>query len=481
MSSRGVCSRHGSGYVIVIIVVALTVLMAVGLSTLRFISSGYGYARHGIRIDQAQYAAEAGIAYTLAELATNNSYAGVTSPYTVYSGVNGSATVTTQVQNGASDTKKITATGLVYAQPIAVPSPIVSRRVVEVQIEKDNTVGLADTKIFAGYGGVKLVFTGNVMKSIYSLGSVDVGSAQVGSDAHPVKVWAANRGCGTSTTYPQQCAAGTNPVTIDALGAIYGTVCARHQTGWQNIYTGTVNPGLGLIPNCVPTLYDMPTFDKAAFTATKTIAVTPADAGCVTGIPFFRPAISARTWSAGTRINGTFNHTEVLDCSITIAGDVYIRGDFTMKNVYQLNLIVPEAVGCTPPTIVVNGIVDFSTRTNVVVNSCGTGLRIISFASSNSTCANSDTCAAITNQQLYNTKNIETVGCGGSGFNPTLPGTLLWSYFGKVSIKFGCNANGVIGQAIEVGGFGLINDTSYALSEVSSQSRYVPVSWKIVY
>lgn len=253
-----------------------------------------------------------------------------------------------------------------------------------------------------------------------------------------------NIACGSGANYPQPCGSSSQPITITGSSSIRGTVCARDQVTKTSIFL--LAPGRGFIDGCEPPEVDLPTFDKAAFTASMTNGSAPGSAAsCNSGSTTL---VANRKYTSNVNVQ--------FWCDAWITGSTYITGNLTSSGYPSFR--VAESVGKVRPIIVVNGKISLS-GTSIVPNSYGTTPYFISFFSSDNNCSISDSCNSLTPEKLKQTlddfagHSSPIVLSSGNG-----RGASFYSYFGEIFITFNASPGAVGGQRIHIDGAGVAMD-----------------------
>lgn len=480
------------GYLLVLVMVTSLLLMAIAVALMSVSSAKYAKTATDGDASAAVYAAEAGISDTLNQLNLNPLFAGYTKKQFYSTANKGKAEYTTRITAGASGTLIVTSTSYLYASPSST-TDFMTRSVKAVLTQNLTPI---PENVLAGPGGLTMSggffpwagqITAMQKGSIYSRGKIQLNGSttNIGSTTDSAKVTAANIGCGTGASFPQQCASTDPPLVFGGstwwnpgLGKIYGTVCATDQPASANVLPGPT--GSGLIPNCVAPDYGMPYFNKAAFTSTKTIPVTAMVSQCGSGFGLPTPAV----WLPNTRIIGNVNLQGSFwgECVATLSDDLYIKGDLTIGSKTRIN--VSDTLGSRRPVIVVDGKVTISQEAaGIFANSSGSPVTIISFWSTDTACATSDSCTSINATNFYNTAvqgsstawySLGTraflIGNPGqfssTGVYPNLSGLVAYSYFGSTMYAMGGNGSirGIGGQEVVINPGGAFNYTGGSLS-----------------
>lgn len=291
--------------------------------------------------------------------------------------------------------------------------------------------------LMIGPGGLWSWFSNVKAEGMYSKGRLIL-EDQSKLNISSYRLDAANTGCGTRATFPVVCT-GQQPIeaTSFATSVTASPICAPGQTVMTHL--------TGYQAGCTLPNMNLPTFNKGNFTSSMTTTVN-SNVTCDD---------STYTIAHNTRINGNvlgdFCH------GLTLAGNAYITGNFTIRNNSELK--VANGV-TTPPIIVVNGrvTIDF---TQFRANSSGITPVIISFYSANtsgSNCSSSDTCVTIPNTELYDTINSSNHAISLTRY-PNVRGS-LYAYFGTASINFGRMTGALAGQRVIIDNNSDVNFTA---------------------
>lgn len=450
-------SNDQRGMVLITILVVGMIVTFVGLSLADLTISQYARTSENVYRANATLVAEAGIEETLHRLNADNSFTGFGSEQSFYDDEDrGRATYQTVVSDGPNGEKILESTGKTY-RPNS--EELVSTRSIQVTL-----VGTAAPvpSVVAGAGGLILGGAAKIYNSdVHVNGTISMaGSTQIGSNAKPADVSVAYANCPTGSnpgpTYPQVCTTG-QPIYIPDWNnsSIIGTVCATNQTQskfpesqWNNndpqIRAGT-SGGSGLVPGCIAEVKPMPTYDRAAHISrmTTTGSMSSNTYNCnnwISGAEF------KRTWPANLKLTGNVNIASA--CDLTITGDVYITGNFSVGG--GATIRVADSLGSTVPRIVVDGTVDLGGGGKVLENASGTSAQVISYKSAASC---SPSCTNVTGTDLKKSQEQQNVTVDGGG---TFAGLAVWAYWSKVKISGSGLVGSVTGQKIDMSGAGNI-------------------------
>lgn len=449
--------KNQHGIVLITILVVGIIITLVGVSLADLVIGQYTRTTENVYRTNATLVAEAGIEETLTTFNEDNDFGGITTEKTFYDDDRGKATYLTTITDGPNGEKFIDSTGKVYRPK---SGKLASTRNIRVSL-----VGTAAPvpSVVAGAGGLILGGSASINNSdVHVNGTISLvgGGSYIGSNARPANVHVANANCPTGSnpgpTYPRVCTSG-QPIYIPdwSNASIIGTTCATGQTQskfpesqWNSnppqIRGGTTG-GSGLVPGCVAPVLPMPTYDRAAHIArmTTTGSMSSNTYNCnnwVSGIEF------KRTWPANLRLDGNVNIAS--SCDLTITGDVYITGNFTLGGGAKIR--IADSLGTTIPRIVVDGTASLGSGASVIANSSGTSAQVISYKSA---AACSPNCTNVTGTDLYNSRNQQNVTIDGGG---SFPGLAVWAYWSKVKINGSGLVGAVTGQMIDMEGAGNI-------------------------
>lgn len=438
--------NNQSGMILVSVFLIVGALMIIGISLASYTMSQYTIANRKISSTNANMVAEAGIEQSMLQLNENDNFAGYPLTQEFFNTpTQGRGVFTTTVANAAaSNTKIITSTGIVYKYNQSA-NPISTRKV-QVTVVGTTSEGYS---VHSGPGGLILGGSANITNSdVFVGGTITMsGAARIGTNSQPLDVNVAYQSCPTGNnpgpTYPVVCTSG-QPISLQYSTFIYGNVCATGQTSYgpnpgRNILPG--NGGQGLMLGCVAPPVSPPTYDRAAHIA----AVTTTGAGnsntyVCNNSPF------TRTWPANLRLTG--NVTIGSSCDLTINGNVYITGNLTLNGAARIR--IANSLGTTRPMIIVDGNITVGGSAQIIANSSGTGAHFISFKT-NAAC--NPSCTTLTGTALKTSQSLETVNVGGAA---NLPGMILQSYWGKITLGGSGNLGAAAGQTIDLSGAGTI-------------------------
>lgn len=443
------------GVVLITVLIVGMIVTFVGLSLADVVINQHNVTNQNVYRANATLSAEAGIEKTLVALNEDSSFSGYNSEQEFYNedGIRG--TYITNVSSGAGNEKILTSTARTYRKHSSKP---MSERTVKVSL-----VGTAAPapSVYAGAGGLILGGSASINNSdVYVNGTISLtGNTHIGSATSPARVNVAYMTCpggnNPGPSYPQVCTTG-QPISIAdwSNSSIIGTVCATKQTQAKfpdspyNNNGPQIRGGItggGLIPGCVAPPLPMPTYDRAAHISRMSTSGNASDTtyDCSKWV---QTAGFVRTWPSNLRLNG--NVTAASSCDLTITGDVYITGNFTVDG--GATIRIADSLGTTVPKIVVDGTVNLGGGGRILTNASGTAAQIISYRS---TAACNPNCTNVTGTDLYNSQNQQNVTVNGGG---TYPGVGVWAYWSKATIAGSGLVGSVIGQKVDMSGAGNI-------------------------
>lgn len=419
------------------------ILTAIGISLAELAVTQYSHTKRSTYVANATLVAEAGIEQSIAQMNSDENFAGFSSDQQFFNSTDqGYGVYTSTVESGANgSTKTITSTGRVY-RTNSDTDPISTRKI-KVTIVGTESDGYS---VFTGPGGLLLSGSANITNSdVYVNGYINLsGAAKIGTYNQPVNVNVAHATCppgeSPGSSYPQVCGTG-DAITMSYSTNIYGTVCATGQTSTgpnNNIQTGV--SGQGLQAGCIAPLVSQPSYDRAGHKAAVTETVSASDnAYKCNGVK--KPSLPAN-------IKLTGNYSTGGSCTLTLNGNVYITGNLSLGGASKIK--VSDDLGQTRPVIMVDGTIDVGGSTQLIANNSGTGIQFISFKSSASCGAD---CTSLSGNELKNTQDLLTVDVGGAA---NLPGMVFQAYWGKVKIAGSGNVGAAVGQTVDLSGAGTV-------------------------
>lgn len=435
-----------SGAILIAIMIIMPFFLLIAAAYLQFAAIGYKIARSDQFRTHAQFAADAGIDYSIEQIHLAEAWGGTGGQIELHNDGNVKTTFEATVATPDPDNKIITATGRTFS-PANSSSPT-SDITINVVLKPVRT---GDYSIVSGVGGLEMKNSAWIANGqVYVNGKLSLkNSAHIGSAIIPVDVKVAHHNCpaggSPGPTYPRLCAAGEDgePIDIKNFARIYGNVRANNQTTG----TGMLNSGLCASTNLacdddypVPAL-SLPDYDRNAQKAAvpagdSTRNITGAAAGCGSG---------SRTWKNNTKITGNVTVGSVLlPCVVTVEGNVWITGNLTVRG----NSIIKVAEGLTePPVIMIDGSAGLSmknpTAGSFTSNSGLIGFRLITFGNSTG-----DPDAAISGTNLYNSQNqvtIEIDNVAAVGLQ-----TEFYARWSKIIVGDTVGVGAIAGQTVEL-------------------------------
>ena len=450
-------ANEENGLIMITVIAVVTAMLIVGVSLISATSGQYKITANNTYAANALLVSEAGVEQTLQQLNTNDSFTGYATEQTFFdNATQGKGVYKTTIAASPTDTnaKIITSTGKIYKYG---KTDVVKSRIIKVTAVGTQSQGYS---VHAGPGGLIMDGSARIINSdVYVNGTIKMaGAAQIGTDTKPSKVYAANNACPTTggASYPSLCT-GTQPIPIPDWSsvAIIGTVCATGQTqskfptspynnNLPQIRAGS-GGGTGLQPGCVAPQVSQPTYNRsaqiAAVTTTKASSDSSIDCKQYSPTQNFN-----RTWPANLKITGNMNVGS--SCNLIITGNVYITGNLVMGGAAKIT--VANSLGTTRPVVIVDGTINAGEAAQLIANSSGTGIELISFKS---TAACSPNCTSLSGSELKTSAGTTTVTIGGGS---SLPGMTFNSYWGKAVVTGAGNVGSVAGQTIDLSGAGTI-------------------------
>jgi hypothetical protein len=448
-----ILNQH-DGMLLVSVIIISGVLVIIGFSIANLSISQYAISNDKVYSANALMVTEAGIEQSIQEINSDEDFTGYATDQEFFNNASqGRGVFTTTIVNDPGDTnaKIITSVGRVYRYN--KPSQVISSKTSKVTIVGTGSTGYS---VHSGPGGLILGGSANITNSdVFVNGTITMnGASKIGTFAQPLSVNVANQACPTGNspgpTYPQVCTSG-QPISTAWSTAIYGTVCATHQTSNNypssnpagNILPGSTGEGLKL--GCTAPPVTPPSYDKASQVA----AVTTTTAGNNINYDCSRwknPGGFARTWPANIKLTGNVNWTS--SCDLTITGDAYITGNLNIGGSAKIK--VADSVGTDRPVVLVDGTITTGGSAQMIANSSGTGIHFISFKASASCNPN---CTTLSGNDLKTSQNQTTVNVGGAA---NLPGMIFQAYWGKIIIGGSGNIGSAIGQTVDLSGAGTV-------------------------
>ncbi|HIA92082.1 TPA: hypothetical protein EYO12_03130 [Candidatus Saccharibacteria bacterium] len=423
------------GFILPSIVVLITFLIVVAASFLQLASSSYSTAIADKTIVLAQLAADGGIDYSMNKISQDPTWLGTdgldadTDPDEIELHNDGTfrTTFTSQVYNPAVDEKYFEITGRSYRLS---DNSLQATRSFRVDL---SPVVFGDASIITGNGGLVMDNSSKVVAgSVFINGTLTMNnSSQIGLSVNPVSVEVAHFSCPNppDATYPQQCADGENgePITMNNSAHIYGDVRATNQTDGSGMSDG------GLVPNQTVADRELPPHERDTQIAAITTERSGNDASCTSNN-------GVEIWEANTKING--NVTVSKKCTVIIEGDIWITGDFTMRN--QGKIIVDDLVSTTPYIMIDGDDIDFMNSTEIIANNFDVGANIIGYYS---TAPCSPDCSNVTGPDFESSKDLETITINNS---LSAPNTLFYARWTKLTVFNSGSIGALVGQTIHL-------------------------------
>ena len=385
----------------------------------------------------AQLAADAGADYGIVNLNLDNNWTTTSGEVQLYSRNDVRATYEVNYVEDASDDSRgvLTTIGRVY-EPASDTTPR-DERTYEIDLRTIGGNG-GDFSIVTGVGGLFMENSATVADgSVLINGELDMqNTAQIGTASKPVAVEVAHANCPTSggSSFPEVCTSG-QPIDMRNSSHIYGQVCAKNQT--SNEGGRMTDPGLD--PACsgsssgAPTPQALPAHDRAAQIA----AVT----NTINGDYICNSNNAQWTLPANTRITGKMEIQK--KCEITILGDVWVEGEFIIKNSAQI--IVSDTLGTTRPDFMVDGPkAEFENSSKLVGNNQDTGMQFITYWSKASC---SPDCADVTGDDLYDSREEVTLLLKNSA---EAPQSILYARWTQAQLDNGGDIGAIIGQTVKL-------------------------------
>lgn len=400
-------------------------------------------ASHGNYMVDSQMAADAGLDWAMNKMNTTNGWTGSGGDITLLNDTtqNLKTTYNVTVLDGLDSTHKTLSVIANTYSPASSVTPKVTRKYL-MDIQAVTSGGLGPSSVVSGVGG--LVLSNNAKISggdVVVNGKINMSNnSQIGLSTNPVNIRVADQVCPQppDSTYPQVCSGGAQPITTSNNVKIYGNVQANNQTSGSNMY----NPGL--VAGSVSPI-TLPVYDRSSFAVSSTHNASDNGIAC--------PNNNGNvTWPANVKILGNIDMGN--NCTINITGNVWITGNLTTGN--QGHIIVSNAMGATPPVIMIDGSTGFTLANNgkIIPNSSGTGVQMYTFWS-NAAC--SPNCPAVTGPELANSQGVTTINLGNNGDASNSVFIAEWS---QVSVSNNGALGAVGGQTISLSNQAVINFTS---------------------
>ena len=414
------------GQILVTILLVVPFLMLMVMAYLNLASSNYRLAKNGQLHTAAQLAADAGADYAIEQINQNSAWTGTGGEVTLHNGSLSKTTYDVSVASNGSSSKTLTVTGKAYWPANATTAD----ESVTVSVDL-RPVTSGNYSVVSGEGGLYMSNNSKIAGGdVLINGQITLSnSAQIGLSTNPVNVSVADQVCPDppDATYPQICGSGgAQPITINNLAHIYGTVKANNQTSGS----GMSNPGLSASSGV--SAQPLPTYDRTGQETAVTTTLN-GDFNCSSG---------SQTWQANTKIVGNVNISN--KCQVTVNGNVWITGNFNISN--SAELIVADGLGSTRPVIMIDGSsgATFSNGADLVPNSTGTGFEVITYWS---TASCSPECSNVTGTDLYNSRGHTTISLANSS---TAANTVFYAHWSQVQVSNSGQIGALIGETIQM-------------------------------
>lgn len=424
-----------NGSILIVFLMSMPFLILISMYYMQLALTSFQVARFDQFHTNAQLAADAGADYAIEQISLNNAWSGTSGEVQLHNDGKIKTTYTATVANG-TNTKTITVTGKTYFPANSVNF----NRSVSIYVDL-RSVTTGAYSIISGEGGLYMSNNSKVVGGdVYVNGEVKlINNAQIGLSTNPINLSVAHEICPVpaDATYPRVCNSGENgqPISILNSAKIYGTVKATNQT----TSAGMSSPGLIVGSTVAP--QSLPSYDRTAQKAAVTSTQTAANASC-------SGSKATQTWPANYKITG--NVTIAIGCDLTINGNVWITGSLTISG--NSRILVADGLGATSPVIMVDGSAGVSLLNNsqIVANSTGTGLELITFWSA---AGCSPDCATVTGTSLYDSRAVTTISMQNNG---NAPKSIFYAYWSKVDLSNGGQIGALIGQTINISNNGTI-------------------------
>lgn len=422
-------------------------LTFIGLSLAQVAIVQLKRTNENVFISNAILAAEAGIEHTIYTFNETGPFGGIPETEFYNNAEQGRATYQTVVTAGAIEGERIiVSTGRTYNKT----GVLEKERSVKV-----STVGTQSLSpnVYAGAGG--LILSGAVKitnTDIYVEGFIQVNnsSASIGSLADSNReISARNVWCMVSGSYPEPCPSGTQPITVNNNAAIYGHVCANGQTNSTGIFfLDTTCP---VLPLGSPSTINRDTH-IASMDPSKVYTPTAPAVACGNG--------DDTEWTNGTTIDGsiTINSNS---CELTISGNVYVKGNLDLS---KGTVRIADGL-TTKPIILVDGTITTRNNLAIIANDQGQGGRFVSFKCRNDSGVAVNGCSSLSDGALYQSRDHITVDLKSSD---GAIGSIMQSYWGKITVGASGNVASVVGQTVELSGNGSVVFGDNLASEILS-------------
>lgn len=451
-----ILKHQQDGTILLAFIIVLPFLIFIVATYVGLAVNNFGLARQDQFHTAAQLAADAGADYAMGQLSGNTSWTGTNGEVTLHSDSDTKTTFQVTVINNSSTSMTLKVVGRTY-HPVNSSTPV---RFVTIAVDL-RPVTSGNFSVVTGVGGLYMNNSAKITGGdVFVNGSVSLSnSAQIGLTTNPVNLSVADQVCPSppDSTYPTVCGSGsTQPISIQNTAHIYGTVKANNQT------SGTGMTNSGLVASSGVTPQSLPTYDRAAQESAVTTTITGSAASC--------SGSQTQTWAANTKITGDVNISG--KCAVTVMGNVWITGNFSMSNSAQL--IVSNTLSTTRPVIMVDGSTGatFSNSANLVSNSSNIGFELISYWSSASC---SPECSNVTGTDLYNSRNQATITLNNSSQGAQ---TIFYAHWSKVLINNSGQIGALIGEVVQLSNSGTI---TFGTSTGTATTTWIIADYRRIY
>lgn len=424
------------GSILLPFIIVIPFLILIVASYIDLTVNNFNLARKDQFHTDSQLAADAGADYAMGQISLDQSWAGTGGEVTLHNDSDYKTTYQVTETDNSADSKTLTSIGRSY-HPASATSPITS-----VTIKVDlRPVRSGLFSVVTGVGGLHMNNNSKITGGdVFVNGEVTLNnSAQIGLTTSPVNLSVADQVCPNpaDSTYPRVCNNGENgqPITINNLAHIYGTVKANNQTSGAGMSNLGLTAGSGVSPQALPS-YDRNT-QKAAVTTT----ITGTAASCSGNN-------TTLTWAANTKITGDVSISN--KCAVTVQGNVWITGSLSVSN--SAKLVVADTLGTTKPVIMIDGQngATFSQSATLASNTSSTGFEIITYWSKASC---SPDCTDVTGTDLYNSRSVQTITLSNSASGPQ---TIFYSRWTEVEVNNSGQIGALVGQLVDISNSGTI-------------------------
>lgn len=457
------------GSILVSILITLPFLILIVASFTQLSVNNFQVGRKDQFRTHAQFGADAGIEKSMEEINLNKNWPGTGSEITLQNDATAKVTYEVTVTNTGSSSRKVLSVGRTYF-PSTSTTP---KSTIKLEATL-RAVSAGDFSIITGVGGLILSNSAKVLGgNVFVNGTVTMSnSSQIGLLLSPVDLFVAHQNCPNppNSTYPKVCNSGENgqPITLTNSARIYGNVKANNQTNGSAMSNGGLQTPHCLQPatggNCV-TPQPLPAHDRVAQIAAVTTTRSGADASCTSNG-------GTKIWAANTKITGDVEISK--SCTVTVQGNVWITGAFTMSN--SGKLVVANSLGTTRPDIMVDG-QNTKIRNSAAINGnlSGTGVQLISYWSKDSCTINQTSPCNLTGQPLKDSQTELTIELDNSASGAQ---TIFYAKWSKVMVSNSGQIGSLVGQTVELKNSGSI---TFGSSITSGLSFWVVEGYKRVF